>query len=215
MIHCLKSLTKVKIHHIYSFSTLHKASYPVREVNEFGLMWSALDKSKLSVSFQLVMLERIKNWLLIICSSIFPGVNAMLPCLQIPRFLFPTFKSCSLICLSSGLWELTILDEFLKIITNGLDIALASSLSTPGWVSSGPANLNSSDLFNTLLHPCSCLCFSPLAQTNCAKHCEHFLQRQKHRRYWTLQPSLCLSLAVPSFFQSSLLSWSRAFSYCL
>lgn len=145
MLRCLKSLTKVKIHHVYSFSALRKASYPVREVNECGLMWSALDKSKSSVSFQLILLERIKTWLLIICSSIFPGVNTMLPCLQIPRFLFCTFKSSPLICLSSFSWELTVLHEFLKIITNGWEIALASSLSTSGQVLSGPADLNSSD----------------------------------------------------------------------
>lgn len=36
--HRLKSLTKVKIHHIYSFSMLHKASYPIREVDEVGLI---------------------------------------------------------------------------------------------------------------------------------------------------------------------------------
>lgn len=95
--HCLKSLTKVNIHHIYSFSMLHKASYPIREVNEVGLILSPLDKSKLSVSFWLIMLERIKNWLLIIYPNIFPGVSVMLPCLQIPRFLFSTFQSCSLL----------------------------------------------------------------------------------------------------------------------
>lgn len=89
--HRLKSLTKVKIHHIYSFSMLHKASYPIREVDEVGLIWFALDKSKLSLSFRLIILERIKNWLLAIYPSIFPGVSVMLPCLQIPRFLFSTF----------------------------------------------------------------------------------------------------------------------------
>lgn len=37
MIHCLESLTKVKLNYFYSFSTLHKASYTVKETNEFGL----------------------------------------------------------------------------------------------------------------------------------------------------------------------------------
>lgn len=69
----------------------------------------------------------------------------MLPCLQIPRLLFCTFKSSSLISLSSCPWELTVLHEFLKIIANGWEIALASSLSTSGQVLSGPADLNSSD----------------------------------------------------------------------
>lgn len=147
MIQYLKSLTEVKLYHIYSFSTLHtKPAYSVKEANGFGLTWSALDKSVLSVSFLLIMLENLKNRLLIICPCIFPGVSSMPPCLQIPNFLFSTFKSYSVTCLSSGLWELLIFNEFLKIIINGLEIALASFLSTLGWISVGPADLNSSDI---------------------------------------------------------------------
>lgn len=132
---------------ITSPASPHSAKPVILSEKLMSLVWCDLLLTNLFVSFQFIMLGRIKNWLLIICSSIFPGINAMLPCLQTHRFFFSTFKSCSLISLSSGLWELTLLHEFLKTITNGLEIALASFLSTPRWVSSGPADLNSSDLF--------------------------------------------------------------------
>lgn len=142
MPHCLKSLTKVKIHHIYSFSVLHKTSYPIREFNEAGLIWSALDKSKLSVSFWLIMLERIKLIINILSQYLSRcQCHATLSTNpQIPVFHF--LKLFTFICLSSGLWDLTIFSEFLKTITNGLEVVLASSLTTPGWVSSGLTDLN-------------------------------------------------------------------------
>lgn len=157
---CLKSLTKEKIHYTYSFSMLHKASYPVREVNEVGLIWSALDKPKLSVSFQLIMLERIENWLLIIYLSKCQCNATLSTNPQIPVCHFS--KLFTFIYLSSGLWDLTILSELLKTITNGLEAVLASSLSTSGWVSSG--SLNSSDIFK---YPALSLLF-PLFLSSCS-----------------------------------------------
>lgn len=83
----------------------------------------------------------------IICSCIFLSIKARLTGLWFPRSShFPFSKTGSVFAFLPSAGTSLILHELSEIIANSSEITSASTCSTPGWISRGPADLHISNL---------------------------------------------------------------------